>query len=76
MDISSNNFNTLKSLFTKIEKNNQYKLTLDFDGKIEHIEEELFQKITKRMIYQEKNGGLNWNFKMKNLLTVSLNRRY
>ena len=73
MDISSNNFNTLKSLFTKIEKNNQYKLTLDFDGKIEHIEEELFQKITKRMIYQEKNGGLNWNFKMKNLLTVSLN---
>ena len=25
------------------------------------------------MIYQEKNGGLNWNFKMKNLLTVSLN---
>ena len=72
MDISSNNFNNIKLLFGKSKKNDQHILTLDFDGRIKQIEEKLFQKLTKRMIYKEGNGGLNWDFKMNNLLKISV----
>jgi hypothetical protein len=70
MEISTNDYDSLNSIFQKLKKDNKYLIEINFEGKMKIIERAIFERVLKQLIYKESNGGLQWNFKMNTKFTI------
>ena len=73
MDIMDINNSEFLSIFNKLGDDKNYKLKFIFDRKKYNLSRNLFTKIVERFIYNEKNGGMNFPYKMNTELLIQNN---
>lgn len=60
---------TMDKMLNDIRGNSKYIMKLSFG----YIDRGVFEKIAKRFIYREENGGLEWKYSMRERLSVFIN---